>query len=270
MRAVLLAFLLLGCIPSTKKVTFEQAFARAEAREKAGNMDEAILNCEIARSLNPSKPEPYLALSRIYRSQGYDERAFEFLALGFENSHDMPPSALDELRDLSTNAAMLIAVAPKGKNSFMAGKGLTDDAKRRRITAALKNRPLEFLLFTEKFVDEGNIKDTFNLLKDFTCPASLRWIYLSIRARGFYLFGREDDLEKIVNEILPLVPQSTDYRRLYEVGRVCLLQGMDEAALALLQRAYDTAPQDDPVMRKKIETALKHPEKVLDEDGRDP
>lgn len=270
MRGVVLAFLLLGCMTSTRKVTFEQAFARAQAREKVSNMDEAILNLEIARNLAPSKPEPYLALSRIYRKQGYDERAFEFLALGFENSPAMPPSALDDLRDLSTNAAMLIAVAPKGKNSLMAGKGFTDDAKRLRVTAALKNRPLEFLLFTEKFVDEGNIKDTFNLLKDFSCPADLRWLYLSIRARGFYLFGREDDLEKTIDEILPLAAQSTDTLRLYEVGRVCLLQGLDEAALALLQKAYDSAPQDDPALRAKIEKALKHPEKILEEDGRDP
>ena len=270
MRAALLAFLLLGCLSSGKKVTFEQAFARAQARESAGKTDEAILNLEIARSLNPAKPDPYAALSRIYRKQGFNDRAFEFLCLGFENSSSMPPAALNDLRELSTNGAMLIAVSPKGKKAVAAARGFTDNAKMGRIMEAMKRRPLEFLLFTEKFVEEGNIKDTFILLKDFRCPPHLKWLYLSIRARGFYLFGREDDMEKAVDELLPLVPHSADSRRLYEVGRVCLLQGLDEAALALLQRAYDTAPKEDRALRAKIERPLKHPEIFLEEDGRDP
>jgi len=270
MRAALLAFLLLGCLSPAKKVTFEQAFARAGSRESAGKMDEAILNLEIARSLDPAKPDSYLSLSRIYRKQGFNERAFEFLCLGFENSSSMPPSALDDLRELSTNGAMLIAVSPKGKKSLAAGRGFADGPKQARVLAALKDRPLEFLLFTEKFVEESNIKDTFILLKDFRCPPHLKWLHLSIRARGFYLFGREDDMEKTVDEILPLIPQSTDTRRLYEVGRVCLLQGLDEAALALLQRAYDTVPKEDRALRAKIEKALKYPEIFLEEDGRDP
>ncbi|OGR85377.1 MAG: hypothetical protein A2901_00970 [Elusimicrobia bacterium RIFCSPLOWO2_01_FULL_54_10] len=269
MRAAFLAFLLLGCLSSNKKVTFDDAFSRAQAHDARKNTDEAIINFEIARDLNPARPEPYLNLSRIYLARGNSRRAFEYLVEGFEKPPAMPESALSDLFDLSTRP-MMITVAMRKTTAVAGTRSFIDEGTRARVQAALKRHPNLLLAFADKLLDLSNVNDSFLLMKGFSCPPELRWRYLNLKVRESHLLGNEKAFDSFLAEILPLAYASHDTRRLYELGRICILQDEDDAALKLLQRARETVPPENTELLKSIEEALKHPERVLDNDGQHP
>lgn len=242
-----------------------QAAAKAAASHlEKGRMDEAMVQAEIARDLKPEWFEPYLLLSRIYESQGKREKAFGILVEAGQKCREFPEPGMEALYRAATDP-VLIVLSPRGKKISIGTQAITSGNKRQQVLKAFKGKPAALVHFAERFLDAYNVTDAFLLLEGFKCPPHLRWLYLSIKARGSYLLGNENDFTEAVSELA--ARPSDDYRRLYELGKVSILAGEDEAAEKFLTLAKKSVPPQDSEYRQKIESALRNPSKILDDEA---
>ena len=242
----------------------EAYLLRASSSFQSGNMDDALVQAEIAKEIKPDLPGPYLLTAQIYEKQEKKDRAADDLLECVQKCSPVPEKVLEKLFELTTQN-MVFVVSPHGKKSVVGAKGITDVKKREKIVSAFRNRPELYLLFAERFVRGGNITDTFTLLSGFNCPPRSRWLYQSIRARGFYLFGKRKELEEAVAELLK--EPSSDYVRLYELAKVCLNSSLDEEAEKFLLAARKSLNPKDEEYARKIDLALKSPNVLLDDDN---
>ncbi len=262
---LLLAFLFLfACAALEAKPTFEEAISRSGANFEKNKMDEAIIHAEIAKDLKPARPDAYMALSLIYQKIGNRDHALKSLLEGFEKCKIMPDEAVARMHEISVEP-MLIITVPKGKKVPLGTRGFRDAAKRDKIVKALKPHPGKFLLFIERFSDENNPAEVLGLLQGFQCPKDLEWLYFYVRAKAFYLLGMDEDCEAVLSQAAKTPPQ--DARRLYELGKLSVLAGSDDEAQQFLLQAQKKASDTDADLQKKIDQALKHPERFLDDDA---
>ncbi len=263
MKVLFLILLLTGTASAAKKPDYDSAIARSENFLRQNRTDDAVIQAEIARDLKPNRPESYIVLSKIYLNLGEKDRALDFLLDGYKKCGAMPDAPLAEVHELSTESRVIV-IEPRGKKSVLGTRGFKDAAYREKILNALKSRPHARLALAERFIQEGNVTDSFLLLEDFKSPAEEAPKYFYVRAKGFYLLGNDEKFEKAAAQALAHpVPNP---RQLYELGKLSVLAGSDETAEQFLRLAQKNAVTSDPEFLKKIDRAVKHPEVFLNED----
>lgn len=70
---------------------------RGNARKNLGELNDAIIDCEKAISIDKNYSNPYLLLSQIYDLKGYQEKSLEFLKASARLGNNSAKNKLDEI-----------------------------------------------------------------------------------------------------------------------------------------------------------------------------
>jgi tetratricopeptide (TPR) repeat protein len=262
-RTAIFAFILCGCAGPQSKGDFGAAMTRYESAIRKNDLDGATVAAEIARDADSSRPEPYVALYTLYKASGKRELAFNMLLEGFAKAQ-MPEDAIPELYEIATRPIVVMA-SPQGKKAAIGSRGFTDQATREKILKVFQSKPRESLQFAELFVDQGNAGEAQAFIAPIKVPEDLEWQNLYLRSRIYYLLGADDDFEKAYSQALKNPPQ--DGRRLFELGKTGVLAGSDENAEQFLLLAQKKVSPENSALKMKIDSALKFPERLLNENG---